>query len=286
MELSGDQCTELAAALHGAQGRALMELMSRLSLRQPVADVEPGVLDAARELGWITRDGALTPLGWRISDPLREFRLWEERGRQLHRWEEGPFRRETFAGRFVLELGSGFGANLLSLQPIAARVVGIELEPVYVALTPVLSELAGLDAPEVRIESAEHVDLHSGSVDVILCLGALQYMPIREVLRECARLLAPGGVAIFALSNFSSYVRALRSRWSWRPAAVARQAMLLTGMLAYPYVGRRALRALDPVYPTPKRMQSWMAQAGLRLDAQRTQALGAEMCYVATPTSR
>jgi SAM-dependent methyltransferase len=84
------------------------------------------------------------------------------------------------AGPRVLDLGSGYDARLL-------RALGAEGTAVDVSLAPGVS---GIEAP---IEEAlPQVD--DDSVDVVLAISVLEHLDDDEaVLRECHRVLAPGG---------------------------------------------------------------------------------------------
>jgi len=84
------------------------------------------------------------------------------------------------AGPRVLDLGSGYNARLL-------RALGAEGTAVDVSLAPGVS---GIEAP---IEEALP-QLDDDSVDVVLAISVLEHIDDDEaVLRECHRVLAPGG---------------------------------------------------------------------------------------------
>jgi SAM-dependent methyltransferase len=273
------------SALHGPRGKELMKFMSDSSQGLLATDCEPNARELASCLGWIDDAGQFTTVGRKVADSFREYLLWEERGRVVHQWTELPaLQPELFDGKRVLEIGCGFGCNLLSLQQHADEVLGVEIEPVYVALSPILAELAGLPAPTIHVGSATEIPVPSNSVDRIVCFGALQYMPIVEALHESARLLRPGGLAVFVHSHLSGYVSyTLRTLGPLlrTPKAALREAVTFAGMLAYPFVGRRVTREGDPVYPTQARMRRWIEAAGMRLDPHRTRTLDHETCYVA-----
>lgn len=272
---------ELGSILQGPNGTALMRLLAGITMSKTHGEVEPEVWSLGRDLGWVNTSNQLTDLGWKVADPFREYLMWEERGRVIHYWNRGVLRAESFQGKFLVELGSGFGVNLLSLQALTRRSIGVDIEPIYAAFAPVLAARAGLEAPEIQITGADNVDVNDGDVDVILSMGALQYMPIRETLKEAGRILAPGGTAIFIHSHFAGHVRLAMERWVWRPKQMAREFLTLAGMVAYPYFGKLT-RPQDPIYPTQRQMKDWLLDAGLVLDPDRTQVLDDETCYVAT----
>lgn len=278
---------ELAAverALTGELGRPLIDLMAAISMAStPRAPDE--AWEAATRLGWIAdRQGrTATPVGLKIGDSCREFLMWEERARRIHEADRLEVMNEaTFQGRRVAELGCGFGCNLLSLEGIADEIVGVEIEPIYIQVSPILSRVAGLPAPKILQGSADRTGLQNDTYDVVLNLGALQYMPIEAVLAETARILKPGGLAVMILSHLAGFLAIAIPRLpkqTWRTNV--REAVTIAGMITYPWIGRAFTRPSDPVHPTRRRMKRWLADVGLRLDEARTTVFDHETCYVA-----
>lgn len=239
------------------------------------------------QLEWLRMERGrptLTAGGFLGSQALREFWLWERRGRRLH--AEGDLaclRREAFRGQRVLEVGCGSGINLCTLQPVAAAVLGIEVEPALVAVGRALARLVGVPVPPMRVGRGEATGLASGSFDRVLMFGSLQYMEIEAALREAKRLLAPGGLAIFVLGEWGHFLanRVRQERWRLlNPRRSARLVQHLVGSAVYPWVGRALLRAQTPIHPTAHRMRVWMARAGLVWDGGLSGRVGGEMCYV------
>jgi SAM-dependent methyltransferase len=278
---------EISAAresLTSELGRELIQLMADLSMhRRPHAGAE--VRQRAAALGWIAGPNApiATPIGFKIGDSCREFLMWESRDRRIHEADRLEIMQDrTFENRRIAELGCGFGVNLLSLQGVAKELVGVELEPIYVQLSPIFSALAAREQPKIVEASAAETGLSPGSWDVVLNLGALQYMPIEAVLAETSRLLQSGGTAVMILSHLAGFLRKVSTRMlhlSWRMRA--REVVNIAGMLTYPWIGRAFTRPSDPVYPTHRRMERWLDDVGLQLDWSRTAIFGHETCYVA-----
>lgn len=235
----------------------------------------------ARDLGWWDRSA--TPVGLKVGDSCRELVMWEARGRRIHEADRLAVMQEsTFRGRRVAELGSGFGCNLLALDGVAVELVGVEIEPIYVQLSPILAAISGCRAPRIVEAGADRSGLEGRAYDVVLCLGALQYMPIEAVLCEIGRILAPGGIAILILSHLGGFLAKHRTRLRSAPLrTLPRELVTVAGMLVYPWVGRAFTRPSDPVYPTQRRMRAWLSGAGLELDLRRTVIFGHETCYVA-----
>jgi ubiquinone/menaquinone biosynthesis C-methylase UbiE len=259
--------------------------MYRLASGGPPDGVPPEVASTAAGLGWIDRDSRLTGTGLLAADPMREYSYWEERGRVVTYNDQtdllGP---ALFAGKRVVELGCGFGVNLLTLQRQAARVYGIEIQPFYLGFTAPLARRAGVARPTILLADAAALPLADRSADVVVALGAFQLMPIRQTLAEAARVLAPGGVVVLINSVLSGHLRHLAGelpRLIRRPKSLARAGLTLTNMLLYPWLGRRITRPGDPVFLPRKTMRRWLEDAGFQLDPQRTQQFGIETCWVA-----
>ena len=116
--------------------------------------------------------------------------------RVLQRWVEFPlFRRLGLKGEAqdVLEIGcgSGYGAVLLGrLRP--GSYVGIDLMPEQIELARARAGLPG--AEFLVMDAAEMGRFGEASKDCIVMFGMLHHTRNwREVLRECHRVLRPGG---------------------------------------------------------------------------------------------
>jgi len=100
----------------------------------------------------------------------------------------------------IIDLGSGYGDMALFLaQRFGCRVIGVNLVHVQNVLSLTLSREAGLGEQISAIEADfSHVPLPSASTQIVWSQEALLHAPDRrQVLREAARLLQPGGIFIF-----------------------------------------------------------------------------------------
>ncbi|HEY6237618.1 MAG TPA: class I SAM-dependent methyltransferase, partial [Thermoplasmata archaeon] len=104
-------------------------------------------------------------------------------------------------GKDVLELGCGAARWSIALAKNGARPVGLDLSTSQLAKAAKLVRGAHVDLPLVRA-SAEAVPFRSGSFDVVFCdWGAMTFGdPVRTV-PECARVLRPGGLLVFATAS-------------------------------------------------------------------------------------
>ncbi len=288
MLLSREELRNAEAALCGDDGRVLMELMKDLSLRNGRQRPSPALLRLALELGWVEGRGngepRLTEKGMKVADPLREFLFWDERGRRSHSDDVVPALSPAhFRGKRVLDLGSGFGCNLFTLQALADRVVGAELEPLYLQLTPLLARIAGVDAPPVVCARGESLPFRAGLFDLVVCFGAFQFMDFDRALPEVHRVLRPGGRFIVVFSSFLGYASYTmdRGRILLRPRALTRLLRDIYKMSLTPWLGRSHLAPTSPVYPPLRRMRRLFVRYGFTPNRQETRKVLHEYAFVA-----
>ncbi len=291
--LSPTQIEEVRKALLGPGSDDLIDLIFRLNLSQPLpADAASSVQEAIR-LGWVA-DGPrphLTPVGWLVADPLREYRMWLDRDRRIHGEREHDLLvPERYAGKSVLEVGSGFGCNLLSLaRRTPGTFVGVEPMDIYRQFTPLLAEREGMAVPEVRAGTGEALPFENDTFDIVLCYSAHQYMDIRRAIREMARVLRPGGQLQIIGGTLDSYIVGLSKRLMKRPTPsnLLNGARTLVNTLGYQWLGGRvwqpssAFATVAPIYPSRSAMYRWEAAAGLSLRGDLVARVGEETCFVA-----
>lgn len=113
-------------------------------------------------------------------------------------WTRYSFAASWCAGATVLELGCGPGPGLGWLARGARLVVGADLSPelLRAAKTHYGDRVAYLRLDAHRIPLASH------SVDVAVMFEAIYYLDSPDVfLRDCRRVLRPGGVLLLCLVN-------------------------------------------------------------------------------------
>jgi SAM-dependent methyltransferase len=285
--LSDPALAALRQVLLGADGDAFIRQM--VALQGAGVAEELDALRAARSIGLVEPDRpALTAHGWLTADSLREYRFWRERGGRLHaQGQRECLSLAFYTGKSVLEPGSGFGCNLLSLGRTHGRFVGVEPVALYRQLTPLLAEREGLPVPEVVDGSGEHLPFADAEFDVVLCYSAHQYMDVRPALLEMARVLRRGGQLqiVGGVLSIAGMVRGwLQSR---ELGMIKRDTLTIANTWAYAVVGHRlyvprgGASTSAPVYPSVRRMGQWMRDAGLALRTDLSGPLQHDRCFIA-----
>jgi SAM-dependent methyltransferase len=104
-------------------------------------------------------------------------------------------------GMRVLDLASGVGDPALSIASKVApagRVTATDLGPRMMSLAEELARKKGLTNIEFREASAESLPFSDASYDLLTCRFGIMFFPdLPKALRECFRVLKPGGRAVF-----------------------------------------------------------------------------------------
>ncbi len=208
---------------------------------------------------------------------------------RIQKWME----REWSTGESVLDIGCGTGDDATFLARLGCAVTAIDASPLMVEQTKRKLSAAMLTA-DVRCMPAESLAHFPGGYfqGVLSDFGALcTLQDLTPVLRQCARILSPGGTAIFCLINrFSLWesvafimrgrVRQAARRWAHGPVMVNVGQGAVPVFYHSPWSVRRAARpwfhtaswiGLNVVAPLPSsrgfvRRHSFLAQQLLAAD--------------------
>jgi ubiquinone/menaquinone biosynthesis C-methylase UbiE len=116
------------------------------------------------------------------------------------------------AGRRVLEIGCGNGADGVMFASHGAHYTGVDLTPEAIDATSRHFAMKGLDGQFLQ-ENAEALSFRDDSFDTVYSFGVLHHTPSPErAVGEVHRVLKPGGVALIMLyhrNSFNYYVRML-----------------------------------------------------------------------------
>ncbi|MGE3277249.1 MAG: class I SAM-dependent methyltransferase [Vicinamibacterales bacterium] len=115
-----------------------------------------------------------------------------------------------FAGQRLLEVGCGIGTDLVRFARGGARVTGIDLSTTAIDLARQNFALHGVEAEELRVGNGEALPYPDASFDVVYGHGVIQYTAdAAALIRECHRVLKPGGTGIFMVYNRVSWLNAM-----------------------------------------------------------------------------
>ncbi|MGA3332613.1 MAG: class I SAM-dependent methyltransferase [Terracidiphilus sp.] len=144
-------------------------------------------------------------------DDLSFYRLFPQ--------EQSLFSKYYKAGESVLDLACGAGRTTLLLHEMGMVVRGVDR-------SEVLIEVAKRRLPylDLQIGSYDHIDEGDGSFShVLVAFNGIDYaFPLAQrvkALRECARVLKPGGTFIYSSHNLKSlhwFSPAYRGRLLWK----------------------------------------------------------------------
>ena len=101
-------------------------------------------------------------------------------------------------GRTLLDYGCGPGVTSVLLARQGFDVHGFDISPQNVARATALAERYGLsERAHFSVQAAEHLTYPNDFFDVVVGLDILHHVEIGTTIRECLRVLKPGGTAVF-----------------------------------------------------------------------------------------
>ena len=115
-----------------------------------------------------------------------------------------------FAGESLLEVGCGIGTDLVRFAKGGAKVIGVDLSQTAIDLAAKNFALHGVTPVELRVANGEALPYADGAFDHVYGHGVIQYTADpAQLIRECHRVLKPGGTGIFMVYNRVSWLNAL-----------------------------------------------------------------------------
>ena len=115
-----------------------------------------------------------------------------------------------FRGHTLLEVGCGIGTDLVRFARGGALVSGVDLSQTAIGMAGRNFSLHGLTPAELRVANAEALPYADNTFDHVYGHGVIQYTADpAQLIRECHRVLKPGGTGIFMVYNRVSWLNEL-----------------------------------------------------------------------------
>jgi SAM-dependent methyltransferase len=121
-----------------------------------------------------------------------------EKGGQGRAWS--PFWKATdLKGAHVLDYGCGNGHFSLLMARHGSHVFGIDISPQLIEQAKAAALISGCNgnAPKFVAGDAHHTPFGDAMFDYVVGNGALHHLDLEKALAEIARVLKPGGKAVF-----------------------------------------------------------------------------------------
>ncbi len=140
---------------------------------------------------------------WTRDETVAAWRKWHKQIAEFTRGATEALLAEANLqpGQRALDLASGVGDPALRIAQIigpTGHVVATDLGPGMMSLAAELAEKQNLQNIEFREASAESLPFPDSSFEVVTCrFGAMFFPDLQKALRECRRVLKPGGKIVF-----------------------------------------------------------------------------------------
>jgi SAM-dependent methyltransferase len=114
----------------------------------------------------------------------------------------------------LLELGCASGEHTVRLAPKVRRAIGLDFSPDAIRLARERAAREGSAAEFVQGDVADLAVFADGSVDRVLAMDLVEHVPddvLSAMLRECFRVLRPGGRLVVYTPSASHYVERMKA---------------------------------------------------------------------------
>ncbi|MDX2159591.1 MAG: class I SAM-dependent methyltransferase [Hyphomicrobiaceae bacterium] len=127
--------------------------------------------------------------------------------------------QEFRPGARLLDFGCGWGTNTVVFARIGYQVEGFDISQQNVASTLELARQYGVaDRVGASIQAAEALTFPDNHFDVVAGVDILHHVEVGPAMRECHRVLKPGGKAFFREPLYSALFDPVRN---WGPVRAA-----------------------------------------------------------------
>ncbi len=172
------------------------------------------------------------------------------------------------AGARLLDVGCGSGVQMRRMRELGWEVTGVDVDPAAVAT----AREAGLD---VRLGELADQGFADGTFDAIYSSHVLEHVhDIEPLLRECHRVLKPGGVLVAVTPNARSWGHQVFGE-SWFLLDPPRHLVILSPEALAAAAGRAGFGVVDTRTSPRIAFITWIGSRDIRVDGRITSFLGA-----------
>ena len=148
----------------------------------------------------------------------------DTRGGYFYRWglSEQPkqyayHQLGELLGKHVLDLGCGEGKTLLRLGRDGAQALGIDISGEMVRVANENAQRMRLSNVQAFKMPAEQLDFPDANFDAVHGVSIIHHLEIERATHEIARVLKPGGRAVFVEPlNYNPFINLFRLLTPWR----------------------------------------------------------------------
>jgi len=128
---------------------------------------------------------------------------------------------EGYGGKRLLDIGSGYGSNVLAARQAGIDAIGIDIEPFEVefARNRLRAERPDDSAEEVYIlGSGLTLPFEDQTFDLVTIMNVLEHVhDYRKLLHEAVRVLRPGGMLYALCPNYAAFRQEAHYHVPWLP---------------------------------------------------------------------
>jgi 2-polyprenyl-6-hydroxyphenyl methylase/3-demethylubiquinone-9 3-methyltransferase len=170
--------------------------MSVVHLSAPTIDPDEVAYFERLAHRWWDVDGPFWPL-----HRLNAFRVEYIRRKLAEAFGRDAAAERPFKGLKVLDIGCGGGILSESMAKLGAQVTGIEITEKNVRVARIHAQWSGLDI-DYRLMTVDDLARTGEQFDVVLNMEVVEHVEhLDEFLKDCGRLVRPGGIMFVASIN-------------------------------------------------------------------------------------
>jgi ubiquinone/menaquinone biosynthesis C-methylase UbiE len=135
-------------------------------------------------------------------------------GKFRSRWDNCLRLLALQQGEVLLELGCAAGEHTVRLAPMVRRAIGLDFSADAIRLARERAAREGSAAQFLQGDVADLSAFGDGSVDKVLAMDLVEHVPdavLDSMLRECFRVLRPGGRLVLYTPSATHYVERMKA---------------------------------------------------------------------------